>query len=52
MSVRENRIESLDPLRPRNTERMIGGDGRGWIAEVQGGVVAFAIADLSGVLSA
>jgi GNAT superfamily N-acetyltransferase len=48
MSVNENRIPSLGSLRPGDTERMLGGDGCGWVCEVDGRIVAFAIADLSG----
>lgn len=48
MSVRENRIASLSSLRPGDTERMLNGDGCGWVCEVAGRIVAFAIADLSG----
>jgi GNAT superfamily N-acetyltransferase len=48
MSVNENRIPSLASLRPGDMERMLGGDGCGWVGEVDGRIVAFAIADLSG----
>jgi hypothetical protein len=48
MSVNENRIPSLASLRPGDTERTLGGDGCGWVCEVDGRIVAFAIADLSG----
>jgi GNAT superfamily N-acetyltransferase len=48
MSVRENRIASVSSLSPGDTERMLRGDGRGWVSEIDGRVVGFAIADLSG----
>ena len=48
MSVKENRLDSLSSLRPGDTERMLNGDGRGWVVEVAGRIVGFAIADLSG----
>jgi GNAT superfamily N-acetyltransferase len=48
MRVRENRLASLSCLRAGDTERMLGDDGCGWIAEVDERVVGFAIADLSG----
>ena len=47
MSVRENRIPDLEVLEPGGTERMLDGDGRGWVCEVDGRIVGFAIADLS-----
>jgi GNAT superfamily N-acetyltransferase len=47
MSVKENRIESLGSLRPGDTERMLGGDGCGWVVEIDGRIVGFAIGDLS-----
>jgi GNAT superfamily N-acetyltransferase len=47
MSVRENRIPNLSVLDPGDIERMLGGDGRGWVCEVDGQIVGFAIADLS-----
>jgi hypothetical protein len=48
MSVKENRLASLNSLKAGETERMLGGDGCGWIGEVDGRIVGFAIADLSG----
>jgi GNAT superfamily N-acetyltransferase len=48
MSVRENRLASLSSVAPGDTERMLAGDGCGWVAEIDGRVVGFAIADLSG----
>jgi GNAT superfamily N-acetyltransferase len=47
MSVKENRLDSLGSLEPGDTERMLGGDGCGWVGEVEGRIVGFAIADLS-----
>ena len=47
MSVRENRLASLSSLRPGDTERMLGGEGCGWVVEIDGCVVGFAIADLA-----
>ena len=48
MSVRENRLASLSSLSPGETERMLRGDGCGWVSEIDGRIVGFAIADLSG----
>jgi GNAT superfamily N-acetyltransferase len=48
MSVLDNRIVSLESLQAGETERMLGGDGCGWVGEVDGRIVGFAIADLSG----
>src|SRR5687767_367888 len=48
MSVRENRLASLSCLQAGETERVLGGDGCGWVGEVDGRIVGFAIADLSG----
>jgi GNAT superfamily N-acetyltransferase len=48
MSVRENRLDSLSSLNAGDTERMLRGDGCGWVGEVDGRIVGFAIADLSG----
>ena len=48
MSVRENRLASLSSLKAGETERLLCDDGRGWVSEVDGRIVGFAIADLSG----
>jgi GNAT superfamily N-acetyltransferase len=48
MSVRENRLDSLSSLNAGDTERMLRGDGCGWVGEIDGRIVGFAIADLSG----
>ena len=48
MSVRENRLASLNSLQAGETERMLGGDGCGWVGKVNDRIVGFAIADLSG----
>ena len=48
MSVNENRPSHLSVLKQGDTERMLGGDGCGWVGEINGRIVAFAIADLSG----
>lgn len=32
MSVNENRLSHLSVLKPGETERMLGGDGCGWVA--------------------
>jgi GNAT superfamily N-acetyltransferase len=48
MSVQENRHVSLDSLQAGETERMLGGDGCGWVGEDDGRIVGFAIADISG----
>ena len=45
MSVRENRIPSLDVLTPGDTERLLKADGRGWVCEVDGRIVGFSIGD-------
>jgi len=47
MSVRENRIPDLSVLDPRDIDRMLGGDGCGWVCEVDDRIVGFAMADLS-----
>jgi len=48
MSVNENRLSDLSVLNPGDIDRMLAGDGRGWVCEVNGRIVAFAMADLSG----
>ena len=48
MSVKENRLSDVSVLKPDNTEKMLAGDGCGWVCEIDGRVVAFAMADLSG----
>jgi len=48
MSVNENRLSDLSVLNPGDVDRMLAGDGRGWVCEVDGRIVAFAMADLSG----
>ena len=48
MSVSENRIAHLGVLKAGETERMLDGDGRGWVYEIDGRIVAFTIGDLSG----
>jgi GNAT superfamily N-acetyltransferase len=47
MSVNENRLSDLTVLKPEDLERVIGGNGRSWVCEVNNRIVAFAMADLS-----
>lgn len=47
-SVKENRLSDLSVLNPGDIDRMLTGDGRGWVCEVNGRTEAFAMADLSG----
>ena len=46
MSVRENRLASLSSLQAGETERMLGGDGCGWVGVVDGRIVGFSGRDL------
>lgn len=48
MSVRENRLADPTSLRPGDARWMLAGDGRGWVCEVDGSIVGFAMADRSG----
>jgi GNAT superfamily N-acetyltransferase len=47
MSVLENRLADPTLIRPEHYRAMIAENGRGWVAEVEGRVAGFAIADLS-----
>jgi GNAT superfamily N-acetyltransferase len=46
LAVRENRLADPAAVRPDDYRAMIGRDGRGWVAEVDGRIAGFAIADL------
>lgn len=46
-SVRENRLSDPALVQPRHYREMLHEHGRGWVAEVGGGIVGFAIVDLS-----
>lgn len=47
MAVRENRLIDETLVQPVHYEGMLRGKGRGWVAEIDGRVAGFAIADLS-----
>lgn len=47
MSVRENRLGDPAWIQPRDYEAMLVERGRGWVAEVDGRIVGFAVADAS-----
>lgn len=46
LAVRENRLADPALVRPDDYRRLLGRDGRGWVAEVDGRMAGFAIADL------
>lgn len=46
-AVRENRLSRPDRITSDDYRAMLERDGRGWVAEVDGRIVGFAIADLS-----
>src|SRR5688500_8829798 len=46
MSVRENRLSDPSKVQPHHYQEMLTGRGRGWIAEMEGGIAGFAIVDL------
>ena len=46
MSVRENRLSDPSRVQPHHYEEMLTERGRGWIAELEGGIAGFAIVDL------
>jgi GNAT superfamily N-acetyltransferase len=46
MSVLENQLRNPDLLQPRHYEAMLDRRGRGWVAELGGRIVGFAIADV------
>ncbi len=45
MSVRENQLSDPSLVQPRDYRSMLAEHGRGWVAEVDGRVAGFAIAD-------
>ena len=45
-AVRENRLSRPDRITPADYRAMLERDGRGWVAEVDGRIVGFAVADL------
>jgi GNAT superfamily N-acetyltransferase len=47
MSVRENRLSDPSKVQPGDYRPMIGERGRGWVAEVDGQMAGFAVADQS-----
>ena len=46
-SVRENRLSDPALVQPQHYRAMLGELGRGWVAEVGGSIVGFAVADRS-----
>ena len=46
-AVRENRLADPAMVQPHHVVEMIGEKGRGWVAEVEGRVAGFAVADLA-----
>lgn len=47
MAVRENRLADPDAVQPHHTRAMITENGRGWVAELDGRIAGFAVADLT-----
>lgn len=47
MSVRENQLSDPGLVQPQHYRSMLRNNGRGWVAEVAGEVVGFAIVDLT-----
>ena len=47
LAVRENRLADPAAVQPHHTRAMIAENGRGWVAELDGRIVGFAIADLT-----
>ena len=47
LSVRENRLENPDSVHPEDYRQRLEGSGRGWVADVDGRIVGFAIGDAS-----
>lgn len=45
-AVRENRLSRPDRITPDDYRAMLERDGRGWVAEVDGRIVGFAVADV------
>lgn len=46
LAVRENRLVDPAMVQPEDYRRMMREDGRGWVAEADGRIVGFALADL------
>lgn len=46
-SVRENRLSDPARVQPQHYRAMLGERGRGWVAEMGGRIVGFAVADRS-----
>lgn len=46
-AVRENRLSDPSSIRDEDVRSMLEEHGRGWVAEVEGSVVGFSIADLT-----
>ncbi|MET0400478.1 MAG: hypothetical protein ABW277_27045 [Longimicrobiaceae bacterium] len=46
-SVRENRLGEPSWVQPRDYRTMLAEHGRGWVDESDGGIIGFAVADLS-----
>ncbi len=46
-SVRENRLANPSLVQPRDYLTMLAEHGRGWVAESDGRIIGFAVADLS-----
>ncbi len=47
LAVRENRLADPDAVQPHHYRPLLGAEGRGWVAEVDGGIAGFAVADLA-----
>ena len=47
MSVRENRLADANLVQPKDYRVLLRSGGKGWVAEVEGRIVGFAIADIS-----
>ena len=45
MSVRENQLSDPGLVQPHHYASLLDGEGRGWVAEIDGGMAGFAIAD-------
>ena len=47
MAVRENQLADAGVVQPHDYRSMLNERGRGWVAEIDGRVVGFAVADLA-----